>query len=332
MRAAVYRTYGPPAVVRIEERPKPVPKANEVLIRIYAASVTSADARIRSLNVPKGFGAIMRLVFGVLRPRKGVLGTELAGIVERAGDQVTQFKAGDAVFAFPGVQLGSHAEYRTMPADGRILPKPPNLSFEEAAALSFAGSAALYFLRDRGKIQRGDSVLIIGASGAVGSAAVQLAKHDGATVTGVSSTANLDLVRSLGADHLIDYTKQDFTRTGERYDIIFDSVGATSFDRCKDSLKPGGRLLLTVAGLADMVRTGSKPEGKSVIAGNAQERLEDMMVLKQLAEADQFRPVIDRTYPLEDIAKAHARVDTGRKTGSVVVTFGDPARSSPAQD
>ncbi|MGO9170609.1 MAG: NAD(P)-dependent alcohol dehydrogenase [Rhodomicrobium sp.] len=324
MKAAVYRKFGPPEVVRIENVKKPAPKKNEVLIKIHATTVSAGDWRARSLTVPKGFGLMARiLIFGLLRPRHPILGSELAGEIEAVGTDVTKFKVGDQVFAFPGFGRGCHAEYTTMPEEGRIAPKPANLSFEEAAAISFGGTTALGYLRDKAKIQKGERVLIVGAPGTVGSAAVQLAKHFGAEVTGVCSTANLELVRSIGADRAIDYTKEDFTQSGETYDIILDATGDASFPKCENALKPGGRLLLAVANPPQMLEAafGSKPDNKKVLAGHANVAAADLRFLKQLCEAGQFKPVIDRCLPLEKIVEAHARVDTGRKTGSVVITI-----------
>jgi NADPH:quinone reductase-like Zn-dependent oxidoreductase len=264
-----------------------------------------------------------RLVFGVFGPRKPVLGTELAGEIEAVGKAVTRFEAGDQVFAFPGASYGCHAEYRTMAEDGLIARKPANLSFEEAAALSFGGTTALSFLRGKGGIKRGDKVLIVGASGGVGTAAVQIAKHFGARVTGVCSTANLELVRSIGADRVIDYTKADFATDGEAYDIILDTTGTTSLSRCENALERGGRLLLVQASFAQSLgmERPSKASGKKVIAGVATVRVEDMRLLAELAEGGELRPVIDRSYPLKNAAEAHAYVDRGRKRGNVVMTI-----------
>jgi NADPH:quinone reductase-like Zn-dependent oxidoreductase len=329
MKAAVYRSYGPPDVIRIEEIEKPRPKDNEVLIRIVAATVSSGDWRARTLCVPKGFGPVARLVFGVFRPRQPILGSELAGEIEAVGKDVTQFNVGDQVFAYPGIGLRCHAEYRTMPADGKIALKPANLSFEEAGAMSFGGVTALYYLRDRAKLRRGERVLVIGASGAVGSAAVQLAKSFGAEVTGVCSTGNIELVRSIGADRVIDYTQEDFTQSRETYDIILDVTGEASFGKCGNVLKPGGRLLLVAAGLPQTLDAvfRSKPEGKKVLAGPARDNVEHLQFLKQLAEAGRFKPLIDRRYPLERIAEAHAYVETRRKRGSVVLIVGGDRRA-----
>lgn len=324
MKAAVYEKYGPPGVVEIKEVPKPTIKDNEVLIRIRATTVSSGDWRVRSLDVPFGFGLIARLMLGFFGPRQPILGAELAGDIEAVGKDVTKFKIGDAVFAFPGASLGfgCHAEYRAMPEGGPIALKPANLSYEEAAALSFGGMTALDFLKTKGNIQRGEKVLVIGASGTVGSAAVQLAKHFGAEVTGVCSTASRELVKSIGADKVIDYSKEDFTRDGETYDIIFVAAGSAPFSRCKGSLKEKGRLLMVLAGLPDMLQIpwAALTSSKRVIAGPAAERAQDLLVIKELAEAGAFKPVIDRHYPLERIVEAHAHVDAGHKKGSVVIT------------
>jgi NADPH:quinone reductase-like Zn-dependent oxidoreductase len=322
MKAIVYHRYGPPGVVALAEVPKPTPKGREVLIRIHATTVTTADWRARSLDMPAGFGLLGRLVFGVFGPRKPILGTELAGEVEAVGNAVTRFKAGDQVFAFTGARYGCHAEYRTMAEAGLIARKPANSSFEEAAALSFGGTTALNFLRDKAGIKRGDSVLIVGASGGVGTAAVQIAKHFGAEVTGVCSTANLELVRSIGADRVIDYTREDFARDREIYDIILDTTGTASFSRCESALKQGGRLLVVLGSFAQALglERPSKESGKRVIAGVAAVNVDNMQLLARLAETGEFKSVIDRSYPLENAAEAHAYVDTGRKRGSVVLS------------
>ncbi len=322
MKAIVYERYGPPEVLQLKEVEKPTPKDNEVLIKTHATTVTSGDWRVRSLNVPAGFGLIMRLVFGVLRPKQPILGTELAGVVESVGKDVRKFKVGDQVFAFSGAAMGCHAEYKCMPEDGAMALKPANLTYEEAAALSFGGTTALDFFR-RGKLQSGERVLVNGASGGVGTAAVQLAKHFGADVTGVCSTANVELVRSLGASHVIDYTKEDFTQNGETYDVIVDTVGTAPFSRSKASLKEGGRLLMVLGRLPDMLQIPwvSMTSSKKVIAGPAAGRAEDLRFLAGLAEAGEFKPVIDRCYPFEQIAEAHSYVDTGRKKGNVIITL-----------
>ena len=322
MKAFVYTKYGPPDVLHLKEVAKPTPKDNEVLIKTHATTVTSGDWRVRSLDVPVGFGLISRLFFGVSRPRQPILGTELAGKIESVGKDVSKFKVGDQVFAFSGAGMGCHAEYKCMPEDGAVVLKPANLTYEEAAAISFGGTTALDFFR-RGKLQSGERVLINGASGGVGTAAVQLAKHFCADVTGVCSTANVELVRSLGATHVIDYTKEDFTQNGETYDVVVDTVGTAPFSRSKDSLKEGGRLLMVLGGLPDMLQIPwvLMTSSKRIIAGPATGRAEDLRFLAELAQAGEFRPVIDRRYPFEQIAEAHRYVDTGRKKGNVVITL-----------
>jgi NADPH:quinone reductase-like Zn-dependent oxidoreductase len=322
MRAAMCRAYGPPDVVRIEEVERPEPKNDEVLIRILASTVSSGDWRIRSLTVPRGMGVMVRAVFGFTRPRQPILGTELCGEIAAVGSDVTDFKPGDVVVAFPSFPNGCHAEYRTVKASDRIVPKPERLSVEEAAAMCFGGATALDFLRDRAKLKAGEHLLVIGASGALGSAAVQLAKHFGAHVTGVCSLANVDLVRSLGADRVIDYTREDYRRAGETYDVIFDAVGEASFKTHEALLKPGGRLLLLAAGLPEMLgAVGRKRDGKRVFVGPSSNTREQLEYLSTLAEAGAYRPVIDQVFPFARIADAHARVDSGRKRGSVVVTI-----------
>ncbi len=322
MKAIVYERYGPPEVLQLREVDKPTPKDNEVLIKTYATTVTSGDWRVRSLNVPAGFGLIVRLVFGVLRPKQPILGTELAGVVETVGRDVRKFKVGNPVFAFSDTAMGCHAEYKCMPEDGPVALKPANLTYGEAAALSFGGTTALSFFR-RGNLQSGEKVLVNGASGGVGTAAVQIAKHFGADVTGVCSAANAELVRSLGARHVIDYTKTDFTQNGETYDVIVDTVGTAPFSRSKASLQEGGRLLMVLGGLPDMLQIPwvSMTSSKKVIAGAASGRAEDLRFLAKLAEAGEFKPVIDRRYPFEQIVEAHRYVDTGRKRGNVIITL-----------
>jgi NADPH:quinone reductase-like Zn-dependent oxidoreductase len=323
MKAIVYATYGAPDVVQLAEMPRPVPRSREVLIRIHATTVTTADGRARSLDMPTGFGLLGRLVFGIFGPRKPILGTELAGVVEAVGDEVTRFHPGDQVIAFTGGRYGTHAEYRTMAEDGLIVKKPARLGFEQAASLSFGGANALSFLR-KARIQRGDQVLIVGASGNIGTAAIQLAKHLGADVTAVCSTANVDLVRSLGADRVIDYTSEDFAQARDRYDIILDTTGTTTMARCEQALKRGGRLVAIQSSLAQMLglQRATRGSGKKVIAGISSATARDLELLAQLADSGALRPVIDRCYPLEEAAAAHAYVDTGRKRGSVVLRVG----------
>jgi NADPH:quinone reductase-like Zn-dependent oxidoreductase len=322
MKAMTYRRYGGPDVVTLDEVEKPSPGAKDVLIRVVATTVTSGDWRARSLDMPAGFGPLGRLVFGLTGPRQPILGTELAGIVEAVGGGVTRFKSGDEVIAFTGGRFGGHAEYRTMPEGGTIVLKPSNLSFAEAASLSFGAMTALPFLRDKARIKRGERVLVVGASGAVGSAAIQIARHFGADVTGVTSTPNVELVASIGAHRVIDYTQADFTTTGETWDIIFDTTGTAPYARCARSLRPGGRLVIVLASFAQTLGIGRPPKasGKEVITGYVPARPEDLEYIARLASIGELKPVIDRTYRLEDAAEAHAYVDTGRKRGSVVLT------------
>jgi NADPH:quinone reductase-like Zn-dependent oxidoreductase len=321
MKAYVCRRYGGPEVVELADVPTPVPKDNEVLIRIHATTVTSGDWRVRTLAMPKGFGPIARLAVGVSRPRQPILGTELAGVIEKIGKDVALFRPGDAVFAFPGGKMGCHAEYRAVAEDSPITGKPENLSFEEAASLSFGGSTALHFLR-KADIRAGAKVLVIGPSGGVGTAMVQLAKHFGAEVTGVTSARNLDLVKSLGADRVIDYAKEDFASRGDTYDVIADTVGATSFGQCKAALGDTGKLLAIAGGLPDFLAAiGTQmTAGRKVITGPAEERPEYVRQLAELAKARVLRPVIDRRYEFAQMREAHAYVETRRKRGSVVVS------------
>ena len=326
MKAMVYERYGAPDVLELTEVSTPTPKDDEVLIEVRATTVTSGDARLRAMNVPVGFGLLSRLAFGVFGPRRRILGVEVSGVVAAVGKKVTRFEVGAPVFALSGLRMGCHAEYCAIPEGGALATKPANLTFEEAAAMAFGGTTALDFFR-RGELKSGEQILVNGASGAVGTAAVQLAKHFGAHVTAVCSTGNVGLVRSLGADAVIDYTREDFEEDGKLYDVIMDTVGTAPFSRSKRSLKKGGRLLLVLAGLPDMLGAlwTNMTTDKKVVAGPAGERVEDLRLLAELAEAGKYRPVIDRSYPLERIAEAHAYVDTGRKKGNVVLTVGHGA-------
>lgn len=305
---------------------KPVPAKAELLVRVFATTVSSADWRMRSLELPSGFSFFGRLALGIRKPRQPILGTELVGEVEAIGSEVTTFKAGDKVFAFPGSRMGCYVEYRCIPADGPVALKPANLSYEQAAALGFGGSTMLDFFH-RGALRRGERVLVNGASGAVGTAAVQLAKHLGAHVTGVCGTANVELVQSIGADEVIDYTKDDFSRSPQTYDLIVDAAGTAPFSRSSHVLSSGGRLLLVNAGLKDIITAPwvGITNTRKVIAGPAAERPEYLRQLGQIAAAGEFTPVIDRCYPFNDIRTAHRYVDTGRKRGNVVICIGREA-------
>ncbi|MBC7545383.1 MAG: NAD(P)-dependent alcohol dehydrogenase [Candidatus Sericytochromatia bacterium] len=322
MKAATYVQYGSPDVVTVTEVPRPMPQDHDVLIRVHATTVTTGDWRARSLQLPKGFGFLGRLVFGFSKPRQPILGTELAGEIVAVGKGVSRFTVGDRVFAFTGAGMGCHAEYKCMPEDGMLSLMPANFSYEEAAAIGFGGTTALRFLR-QAKIKGGDRVLINGASGGVGTAAVQLAKHFGADVTGVCSTGNVTLVTSIGADRVIDYTREDVTQNGETYDIIIDTVGTLPFARSKGSLAKGGRLLLVFGTMNDLLLIPwvSMTSTHKVIGGPARLRPEDLTFLARLAESGEFKPVIGRRYPFEQIAEAHRYVDTGHKQGNVVISL-----------
>jgi NADPH:quinone reductase-like Zn-dependent oxidoreductase len=308
----------------LREVEKPVPKDNEILVAIRTTSVSTGDCNVRNFTfVTKSMRPLAKLMFGVAKPWKArVLGTELAGEVETTGKDVTRFKAGDQVFASTGMAGGGHAQYACLAETGPVAIKPAALSWEEAVAIPFGANAALYFLSDLGKIRAGQELLIIGASGAIGSAAVQLAKHFGATVTAVCSGVNAALVKSLGADKVIDYTSDDFTKNGKTYDLIFDVVGGTTFDRCRNSLKPGGVFLQNIMELSDIVRVlvTSLAGGKRVKGGIAINNSKRMSVIAELAAAGKLRPVIDRIYPLEQTAEAFKYVEQGHKKGNVVIT------------
>jgi len=303
MKAIVCTKYGPPDVLQLKEVAKPAPKDNEVLIRIYATAVTSSDCIIRGSKVPLRLWLPMRLVIGFTRPRNPILGMVLAGEVESAGTQVTRFQKGDQVYAF-NIRCGTYAEYTCLPENSVMAFKPSTVTYEEAAAVPYGGLLALHFLRT-GQIQSGQKVLIYGASGAVGTSAVQLARHFGAEVTGVCSTTNLELVKSLGAEKVIDYTQEDVTKAGDLYDVIFDAVGKRKSSplkiQCNQALAPNGKYI-------------------SVDVGSPKLRSEDLNFLTELIEAGQMKAVIDRCYPLEQIVEAHRYIDTGHKKGNVVIT------------
>ena len=323
MKAIVCTRYGPPEVLQLREVQKPTPKDNEVLIRVHAATVTMGDCELRSLRLPLTWRIFARIGFGFRAPRKKILGQDLAGEIESVGNNVTQFKTGDQVFANTGLHLGAYAEYDCLPAKGLIATKPANMSYEEAAAVPLGGLHSLHFLR-KANIQSRQKVLVAGAAGSIGTVAVQLAKSYGAEVTGVDSTKKLDVLRSIGADHVIDYTKEDFTKTGEKYDVIFDTVGKSPYSASIRSLKTGGCYLLGNPGLSQQFRAPwtSRTSGKKVIAGTVAYKTEDLVSLKELVEAGKIRSVIDRRYPIEETAEAHKYVDSGQKTGNVVITIG----------
>ena len=317
MKAIVYEKFGPPEVMQLREVDKPSPKANEVLIKIHATTVAAEDPGTRSspgLN-------------GLLKPKNPILGWYLAGEVEAVGRDVGRFQVGDPVYGSAGSRLGTYAEYICLPEDAALAIKPANMSYEEAAAIPNGALTALPFLRDRGEIRSGQKVLINGASGTVGTSGVQFAKYYGAEVTGVCSTTNLDLVKSLGADHVIDYTQEDFTQNDQTYDIIFDAVGKSSFAECKGSLKEGGIYLTTfpnpaaISGRIFPPKAGKKRASFAATGlRKGHDKAKDLDFIRELVEAGKIRAVIDRTYPMEQIVEAHRYVETGRKKGDVVIT------------
>lgn len=323
MRAVVYDRYGPPEVLRLEEVEQPVPKEDELLIRVHATTVNRTDSGLRSAEV-----FISRFFTGLRRPRQRILGMELAGVVETVGTAVTEFAVGDEVFGVKG--SGAHAEFVCMRESAPLARKPADLSFEQAAAACDGASLALACLRTAG-LREGQRILIYGASGAVGTAAVQLARHFGADVTAVCNTKNVELVRSLGAGEVIDYTQDDFTRNGRTYDVIFDAVGKTSFRRCRHSLKPGGTFVDTDPGfmwhLLPLALLTRWIGDKKVALGITRYSKKDVLLLKELIEAGKYRPVIDRTYPLAQVVEATRYVETGQKTGNVVLTVDGPGES-----
>ncbi len=302
MKAIVANKFGTADVLQLQDVPKPVAQANEILVKVHATTVTAGDIRMRSLNVPPLFWLPARITLGFTKPKHPIYGMELAGEVEAVGQAVTQFKVGDAVFASTLAEnFGAHAEYKTLPEDGLVLTKPRNMTYEEAAAVPIGGPTALRLIR-KGHVRPGQKVLIYGASGSVGTYAVQIAKAHGAEVTGVCSTAHVELVKSLGADRVIDYAREDFSAGGAQYDVIFDTVGKCPKAQTAKALKPDGQFI-TIAKLS------------------TKQSLEELTVVKEMVEAGQVKAVIGRRYPLAETAEAHRYVDTGHKTGNVVITI-----------
>jgi len=331
MKAIVYHNYGSPDVLELEEVEKPIPRDDEVLVRIYATTVNYGDimARnfkntpLRKFNMPLPLWLPTRIFFGFRRPRIRILGNEFAGEIEATGRDVKRFRKGDQVFGYRGMSMGAYAEYLCMPEDGLVAIKPANMTYEEAAVVPMGAIMASSLLR-KVNIQSGQKVLINGASGGIGSIAVQLAKNSGAEVTGVCGTRRLEYVKSLGADKVVDYTKEDFAQSGETYDLIFDILGKSSFSRCRSSLSQNGRYLLASFKMRQLFQMlWTKIIGsKKVICAMASEKSEDLIFLKELIEAGKIKSVIDRRYPLEQIAEAHRYVEKGHKKGNVVITVG----------
>ena len=322
MKAIVYEKYGSPDVLELKEVEKPTPKDNEVLIRIYATTVTKYDCWQRSSTAPTGFWLPSRIASGIRKPKITILGIDLAGEIEAVGKDVKKFKEGDQVYGFSGESMGAYAEYKCLPEDGGVTIKPANMTYEEAACVPYGALTALFFLR-KGNIQSGQKVLIFGASGGLGIFAVQLARYFGAEVIGVCSTPKLEMVKSLGADEVIDYTKEDFTKNGQTYDIIFDTVGKSTVSGCKRSLKKKGFYLLSTFGLPKLFQIlwFSMTSSKKVIIGLLKERAEDLVFLKELIESGEIKAVIDRRYLLEQTAEAHKYAEKGHAKGKVVITL-----------
>jgi NADPH:quinone reductase-like Zn-dependent oxidoreductase len=324
MKAVVYDSYGPPEVLRFEDVERPVPKEDEVLVKVHATTVTRADVHTREANRGSGlaFSVLSRMISGLRRPRQRILGTEFAGEVEAVGAAVKEFAAGDRVFGLTGLRFGAHAEFMCVRESARIAHMPAGMSFEEAAPICDGALNALMCLKVA-DLHKGRTILIYGASGAIGTAGVQLAKYFGADVTAVCSTKNLDLVKSLGADRVIDYTIEDFTKNGQTYDVILDAVGKHSFSRCKSSLEPGGIYLPTDGARNLILALMPKRTGAKRVVFQIPPRIpkQDVLFLKELVEAGNYRPVIDRRYPLEDVVEATRYVETQQKTGNVVLTI-----------
>lgn len=323
MKAIVWTKYGSADGLELREVQKPTPGDHEVLIRVCATTVTAGDCELRSLKLPLLFRLPMQIYVGLSRPKRvTILGQELAGTVEAVGKHVKRFKVGDPVFGTTGLGFGAYAEYKCLPEEGVLTVKPASMTHEQAAAVPVGGLEALHFIR-KASIESGQKVLIRGAGGSIGTWAVQLARNLGAQVTAVDSTGKIDMLRSLGAERVIDYTREDFTENGETYHVIFDVVGNSSFSRCVKALDENGRYLVVNPRLSDMVQgqwTGMT-SSKRVILGAANQRREDLVFLKELIEAGKIKSVIDRCYPLEQVAEAHRYVETGNKIGNVVIAL-----------
>jgi NADPH:quinone reductase-like Zn-dependent oxidoreductase len=323
MKAILHTKYGPPDELQLKEVDKPLPKDNEVLIKVHASTVTTTDCNVRNLTfVPKSFRFLAGMMFGFKKPKINILGIDLAGEIEAVGNKVKRFRIGDQVFGSAGTKFGAHAEYVCVSEEGALVIKPAKMTFSEAAAISLAGNTALFYIRDLAKIQPGQKILIHGASGAIGTYAVQLAKYYGAEVTGVCSAANAEMLKSLGATKVIDYTKEDFTKSGERFDFVFSVVGKTTFSQCKGLLKQKGIYLENMLELKDMLTMmwTSIIGGKKMKGGVSAAKAVNLNFFIELIESGKLKPVIDRSYPLEQTANAFQYVEQGHKKGNVVIT------------
>jgi NADPH:quinone reductase-like Zn-dependent oxidoreductase len=321
MKAVIWTNYGPPDVLQLREVSKPVPKDDEVLVKVYATTVTAGDNELRSLKGPKLLMLLMRFYVGLREPKRiTVLGQELAGEIESVGKGVTRFRKGDPVFAWTGLRLGAYAEYTCLPEDGLLAIKPSNMTYEEAATLPVGGLEAVHLIR-KANLHSGEKVLINGAGGCIGTFAVQLARYYGAEVTAVDSTGKLEMLRSIGADQVMDYTQEDFAKSGETYDVIYDVIGKSSFSRSVSALKQNGRYLLGNPGVFQRIRGSwaSLSDGKKVLLWEADRNPEDIIFLIQLIEAGKVKSVIDQRFPIEQVAEAHRYVETGQKKGNVVI-------------
>ncbi len=324
MKAVVYTKYGSPEVLQLKEIEKPVPKSDEILIRIHAAEATKADCELRSFNFQvKWFWLPLRIAMGPIKPKKSVLGGYFSGEVESSGIEITKFKAGDQVFGSAGFRLGAYAEYVCLPGSYTIVPKPKNMTFEEAAAVPLGGLNALHFIR-KANIKSGERVLINGAGGSIGTFAVQIAKGMGAEVTAVDSTIKEQMLRRIGADHFFDYTQDDFTRSDQTYDVIFDMVPRSSYSNCIRVLNPQGRYLMGNPRVSDMLRAvlTSLFTDKTAIFAFAEEKEEELLALKEMIEENKVISVVDKIYPMEQVAEAHRRVEAEQRLGIVVISLG----------
>lgn len=329
MKAIVFTRYGSPDGLHLREVETPVPKDNQIRVRIHATTVTAGDCEVRSLKFPLWLQVFLRLIIGPVQPKRNmILGTELAGEIESVGKAITQFKPGDQVFGSAGLYFGTNAQFKCLPEKESVTIKPANMSYEEAATVPFGGRDALHFLR-KANIQPGQKVLINGAGGSIGTYAVQLAKHFGAEVTGVDSGDKLDMLRSIGADHVIDYTREDFTQNGVIYDVVLDAVGKSPFPQTLNSISAKGYYLLANPKTSQLFRAPwfSRKSGKNIIVQASNGTVDDLKFLKELIEAEKLKAVIDKVYPLEQLADAHRYVDTGRKKGNVVITVSHPAQT-----